>query len=101
MPAIEDYAIIGDTHTAALISRQGSIDWLCLPRFDGGACFAALLGTRDHGRWLIAPRTDVRATRRRYVGNTAILESEFDTDTGTVRVTDFMPPRDSMPDIVR
>jgi GH15 family glucan-1,4-alpha-glucosidase len=83
-PCIDDYGVIGDTHTAALVHRRGSIDWLCLPRFDAGACFAALLGTRDNGRWLIAPAAEPTAIRRRYVGNTAILETELDTP-GTVR----------------
>src|SRR5438309_12076059 len=81
MPAlIEDYALIGDGHTAALISREGSLDWLCWPRFDSGACFAALLGTPDNGRWLIAPVSDDPPTvTRRYRGETLILETEFET----------------------
>jgi GH15 family glucan-1,4-alpha-glucosidase len=98
---IEDYAIIGDTQTAALVGRDGSIDWLCLPRFDSGATFAALLGTDQHGRWLLAPASEVRAVRRRYRGETLVLETEFDTDEGTVRVIDFMPPRGESPDVVR
>src|SRR5207249_2969812 len=89
---IEDYAVIGDSQTAALVGRDGSIDWLCLPRFDSGAIFAALLGTEEHGRWLLAPAGQVRATRRRYRGETMVLETEFDTDEGTVRLIDFMPP---------
>jgi GH15 family glucan-1,4-alpha-glucosidase len=101
VPAIEDYAVIGDTHTAALIGRDASIDWLCLPRFDAGACFAALLGSSDNGRWQIAPAASSWTSRRRYLGNSAVLETEFETDTGVVRVIDFMPPRDSTPDIVR
>src|SRR3954447_7606347 len=90
---IEDYALVGDLHTAALIGRDGSMDWLCLPHFDSPACFAALLGDDRHGRWRIAPDGAVAATRRRYAGDTLILETEWDTDTGTVRLTDFMPPR--------
>jgi GH15 family glucan-1,4-alpha-glucosidase len=98
---IEDYAVIGDTQTAALVGRDGSIDWLCLPRFDSGAIFAALLGEPEHGRWQIAPAGPVRATRRRYRGDTMILETEFDTDDGTVRLVDFMPPRGEAADVVR
>lgn len=98
---IEDYALLGDTQTAALVASDGSIDWLCFPRFDSGAIFAALLGTEQHGRWLIAPRTAVTATRRRYEGENLILETEFDTNDGTVRVIDFMPPRGEAPDVVR
>jgi GH15 family glucan-1,4-alpha-glucosidase len=98
---IEDYAVVGDTHTAALISRDGSVDWLCFPRFDSGAIFAALLGTEEHGRWLIAPASPIRATRRRYRGESLILETEFDTDEGTVRLVDFMPVRGEAPDLVR
>lgn len=94
MPSqIEDYALIGDCQTAALVARNGSIDWLCLPRFDSGACFAALLGTPDNGRWLLAPAGNVRAVRRRYRGDTLILETEFETDEGVALVTDWMPPR--------
>ncbi|HVH56480.1 MAG TPA: glycoside hydrolase family 15 protein [Vicinamibacterales bacterium] len=98
---IEDYALIGDTQTGALISKDGSIDWLCLPRFDAGACFAALLGTRDHGRWRIAPAGDVQQVTRRYRGPTLILETEFTTASGVARLTDFMPPRGVEPDLVR
>jgi GH15 family glucan-1,4-alpha-glucosidase len=98
---IEEYALIGDLQTAALVSRGGSIDWCCFPRFDSGACFAALLGTRDHGRWLLAPATKVRRYQRRYRQDTLILESIFETDEGTVRAIDFMPPRGNTPDIVR
>jgi len=98
---IEDYAVIGDTQTAALVGRDGSIDWLCLPRFDSGAIFASLLGTEEHGRWLIAPVAEIRATRRRYQGDTMVLETEFDTDEGTVRLVDFMPPRGEAADVVR
>ena len=101
MARIEDYALIGDLQTAALVSRGGSIDWCCFPRFDSGACFAALLGEPRHGRWLLAPRTHVRSVTRRYRSDTLILESVFETDEGTVRAIDFMPPRDDVPDIVR
>ena len=98
---IEDYAVIGDTQTAALVGNDGSIDWLCLPRFDSDACFAALLGDERHGRWLLAPDAPVTAVRRRYRPDTLILETEFTTDGGLLRVTDCMPPRDRVPDIVR
>src|SRR2546426_1158417 len=98
---IEDYALIGDCHTAALVGRDGSIDWLCLPRFDSGACFAALLGTPDNGRWLIAPAGDVRAVRRRYRDRTLILETEFETEDGVVTLIDCMPPRSKTPHVVR
>ena len=94
MPSkIEDYALIGDCETAALVSRDGSIDWLCWPRFDSGACFAALLGTPDHGRWRIAPQANPRAVRRRYLPGTLVLETVFETDTGTASVTDLMTAR--------
>jgi len=98
---IEDYAIIGDTHTAALIGRDGSIDWLCMPRFDSAACFAALLGDPSHGRWLIAPADGSPSTTRRYRGRSLVLETEFRTPTGTVRIVDCMPPRDSSVDLAR
>src|SRR5829696_935907 len=98
---IEDYALIGDTHTAALVSREGSIDWLCLPRFDSPACFAALLGDRSNGRWLLAPAGPVREVRRRYQGDTLVLETEYRTDEGIVRVVDCMPPRQWDPDVAR
>lgn len=98
---LEDYAVIGDTETAALVGNDGSIDWLCLPRFDSGALFAALLGTEDHGRWRLAPWDSIRAVRRRYRGDSLILETEFDTDEGTVRLVDFMPNRDDVHDVVR
>jgi GH15 family glucan-1,4-alpha-glucosidase len=98
---IEDYAIIGDLHTAALIARDGSIEWLCLPRFDSAACFAALLADDDAGFWRIAPTDAGACDRRRYRDHTLILESEWDTPGGTVRVTDTMPPRDGAADVVR
>ncbi len=88
---IEDYALIGDTFTVALVGCDGSIDWLCVPRIDSDACFAALLGTPDNGRWLLAPEGETRASRRRYRGDTLILETEFETASGTVAVIDFMP----------
>jgi GH15 family glucan-1,4-alpha-glucosidase len=98
---IEDYALLGDLQTAALVSRAGSIDWCCFPRFDSGACFAGLLGTADHGRWLLAPASPVEQTKRRYRHDTLILESVHTTAEGEVRVIDFMPPRGRAPDIVR
>jgi predicted dehydrogenase len=98
---IEDYALIGDCHTAALVGKDGSIDWLCLPRFDAGAFFAALLGSPEHGRWLIAPRADVRTVRRRYRDGTLVLETEFETDDGAVRLIDCMPPKNGRHDVVR
>ncbi|MCK1541197.1 glycoside hydrolase family 15 protein [Bradyrhizobium sp. 179] len=98
---IEDYALIGDCETAALVGRNGSIDWLCWPAFDSDACFAAILGTHRNGRWLIAPSGDVTATSRRYVGDSLILETRFETDNGTVALIDFMPPRGKASDIVR
>jgi len=105
MPApIEDYALIGDGHTAALVSRAGSIDWLCWPRFDSGACFAALLGSEDNGRWLIAPVAGVGVeikTRRRYRGETLILETDFETPEGAVTLIDFMPPGNGWSELVR
>jgi GH15 family glucan-1,4-alpha-glucosidase len=98
---IENYALIGDCHTAALVGSDGSIDWLCLPRFDSEACFAALLGGPEHGRWLLAPATQSRRVRRKYRGNSLVLETEFDTDEGSVRIIDFMPLSDQRWDIVR
>ncbi|MEJ0034999.1 MAG: glycoside hydrolase family 15 protein [Gammaproteobacteria bacterium] len=98
---IEDYALIGDCLTAALVGRNGSIDWLCWPCFDSDACFAALLGTSDHGRWLIAPCEAVQDTKRRYRGETLILETTFQTATGAVTLIDFMPPRGEASDVVR
>ena len=98
---IEQYALIGDLHTAALVGLDGSIDWLCFPRFDSPACFAALLGSPEHGRWQIAPTDKILAVRRRYRIDTLILETEFDTEGGTLRVTDFMPLSDDRWDAVR
>jgi GH15 family glucan-1,4-alpha-glucosidase len=98
---LERYGLIGDTQTAALVGEDGSIDWLCLPRFDSAACFTALLGGPEHGRWLIAPHGEIRAVRRRYRPNSLVLETEYDVDGGTVRVIDFMPPRQRDPDLVR
>jgi GH15 family glucan-1,4-alpha-glucosidase len=97
---IEDYAVVGDTGTAALIGRDGSVDWLCLPRFDSPACFAALLGDEQNGRWLIGPVEEAE-TSRRYVGHTAVLETTYTTGTGTVRVLDVMPIGDRRADLVR
>ncbi|PWC54311.1 glycoside hydrolase family 15 protein [Azospirillum sp. TSO22-1] len=90
---IEDYALIGNTHTAALVGRDGAVDWLCLPRFDSEACFAALLGAAENGRWRIAPDGEVKAVRRRYLPGTLVLETEFETAGGTVALIDFMPPQ--------
>jgi len=99
---IEEYALIGDTRTAALVSRAGSIDWLCVPRFDSSACFAALLGEPRHGRWSLQPvGNGDRAARRRYRDGTLVLETEFTTDSGVVRVIDCMPPGEEIPNIVR
>jgi GH15 family glucan-1,4-alpha-glucosidase len=99
--SIEDYGIIGDLHTAALVGRDGSIDWLCLPRFDSAACFAKLLGDEDHGSWRLAPRGAHLATHRHYRADTLVLESEFVTEEGTVRVVDCMPIRQQHPEVVR
>jgi GH15 family glucan-1,4-alpha-glucosidase len=90
---IEDCALIGDTHTAALVAADGSIDWLCVPRFDSGACFAALIGDDRHGCWRLTPAGGVRRTRRRYRDSTLVLETDFETRDGEVRVIDFMPLR--------
>ena len=98
---IEDYGIIGDLHTAALVGRDGSIDWLCLPRFDSAACFAKLLGSGDHGFWKLAPKGGSLATHRHYRGDTLVLESEFVTEEGTVRIIDCMPIRQEHPEVVR
>jgi GH15 family glucan-1,4-alpha-glucosidase len=99
--ALEDYALIGDCETAALVSRAGSIDWLCWPRFDSAACFAALLGGPDHGRWLIKAVDERARVTRRYRGNTLILETRFETSDGAVLLVDFMPPRGRNSDVVR
>jgi GH15 family glucan-1,4-alpha-glucosidase len=98
---IEDYALLGDLQTAALVGRDGSVDWCCFPRFDSGACFAALLGTPEHGRWLLAPADPAVKSTRRYRTDTLILETVFETEGGAVRAIDFMPPRGRAPDIVR
>lgn len=98
---IEDYALIGDLQTAALVGADGSVDWLCLPRFDSAACFAALVGDEENGHWRIAPKDADRCTGRRYVGDSLVLETVWETRTGTVRVLDFMPQRDEAPDVVR
>src|SRR5450432_4185955 len=101
MAKIEDYAFLSDTQTCALVSREGSVDWLCFPRFDSGACFAALLGDEQNGRWLFTPNEKILATRRKYRGDSLILETELETVSGVVRLIDFMPPRGKAPDIVR
>jgi GH15 family glucan-1,4-alpha-glucosidase len=98
---IEDYAMIGDCYSAALIGRDGSIDWLCWPRFDSPACFAALLGTSENGRWLIASVSASSNVSRRYLADTLILETEFQTETGAATVVDFMPVSDGVADLVR
>ena len=98
---IEDYGLIGDLQTAALVGRNGSIDWLCFPRFDSGACFAALLGNADNGRWLLAPDCAIERVERRYRMRSLVHELDFHTEHGSVRVTDFMPPRGTAPDVVR
>jgi GH15 family glucan-1,4-alpha-glucosidase len=98
---IEDYGLLGDCETAALVGRDGSIDWLCWPAFDSDACFAAILGTRKNGRWLIAPADEVVRTSRRYWDNTLILETQFETRDGVVAIIDFMPPRGEASDVVR
>ena len=97
---IEDYALIGDCKTAALVGRDGSIDWLCWPRFDSAACFAAMLGEADNGRWLIAPQHPPLGVTRRYRPGTLVLETEFQTETGRAAIIDFMPPADGA-DLVR
>ena len=102
MPSrIEDYALIGDLQTCALVARDGSIDWMCIPRFDSPACFAALLGEPKHGRWLLAPASSVRSVRRRYRGDSLVLETEIECDEGRVRIIDFMPVRTRVVDLVR
>ncbi|BCT74917.1 glucoamylase [Sinomonas cyclohexanicum] len=101
MSRIEDYALIGDLQTAALVGRDGSIDWLCLPQFDSPSCFAALLGTPDHGRWRLAPEGADTCTSRQYHPGTLVLETVWETDRGAARVLDFMPPRDKVVDVIR
>jgi len=102
MPSrIEDYALLGDTRTAALVGRDGSIDWLCVPRFDSGACFAALLGSAENGRWLLTPADAIRESRRRYRPGTLVLETEFTTAEGSVRIVDCMPPDEEQPNLIR
>ncbi|GAB2743361.1 hypothetical protein GCM10027090_12920 [Sinomonas soli] len=101
MARIEDYALVGDLQTAALVGRDGSVDWLCLPQFDSPSCFAALLGSADHGRWRIAPAGAGDCTSRRYRPDTLVLETIWETDDGAVRLIDFMPPRDGVVDLVR
>src|SRR5271167_2267700 len=98
---IEDYALIGDCATAALVGRDGSIDWLCLPRFDSGACFSALLGGPEHGRWLIAPTQGDVGITRRYSGDTLILETVFTTADGSASLVDFMYRRNGSSELVR
>jgi GH15 family glucan-1,4-alpha-glucosidase len=98
---IEDYAMIGDCETAALVGLDGSIDWLCWPRFDSAACFAALLGTPENGRWLLAPKYPPLDVRRRYRPGTLILETEFQSETGSAVIVDFMPPLEGAADLVR
>ncbi len=98
---IEDYALIGDCETAALVSREGSIDWLCLPTFSSAACFAALLGTRDHGYWKIAPKGRINAVRRDYAGKTMVVETTFETSSGAVTLIDFMPSEGDDSNVIR
>ena len=98
---IEDYALIGDCETASLVGRDGSIDWLCWPRFDSGACFAALLGGPEHGHWVIAPAGEVKRNKRRYQKHTLILETDFETAEGAVTIIDFMPIRERHRDLIR
>jgi GH15 family glucan-1,4-alpha-glucosidase len=98
---LEDYGLVGDLQTAALVSRDGSVDWLCVPRFDSGAIFARLLGDDSYGRWLLAPAGDHSPAGRRYVDETLVLETDLETPSGAVRLIDFMPPRGEAPDVVR
>jgi GH15 family glucan-1,4-alpha-glucosidase len=98
---IEDYAIIGDTRSVAAVARGGSLDWWCVPRIDSGAVFAALLGEPKHGRWSIAPKGPITATRRRYAGDSFVLETEVETGDGSVKVIDFMAPGVELPTIFR
>ena len=101
MALIEDYALLGDLQSAALVNRDGRIDWLCLPRFDSGACFAALVGTEENGHWTLQPDGDFRCAGRRYRDDTLVLETMLETDEGVVRLIDFMPLRETKPDVVR
>ncbi|RPI24283.1 MAG: glycoside hydrolase family 15 protein, partial [Acidobacteria bacterium] len=102
MPSrIEDYGLIGDCQTAALVAKNGSIDWLCFPRFDSPACFAALLGTEEHGRWELCPIDEPKGVSRCYLPGTLILETEYQMASGAVKVLDFMPIRREDPDVVR
>jgi GH15 family glucan-1,4-alpha-glucosidase len=98
---IEDYALLGDGETAALVSRHGAIDWLCWPRFDDDACFAALLGTPENGHWSVAPSGSVISQSRRYLEDTLVMETDFETASGAVRVIDFMPMRTTFSSVVR
>src|ERR1700755_1153409 len=98
---IEDYALIGDCETAALVGRDGSVDWLCWPRFDSDACFAALLGSPEHGRWQVCATDKNARISRRYRGDTLILETRIETDDGVALVVDFMPPRSGNSNLVR
>src|SRR3990170_1833324 len=98
---IEDYAVIADTQTAALVGKNGSIDWLCVPRFDSGAVFASLLGNDEHGRWQLTPAGGIQRVERRYRDDTLVLETTFHTDDGVVRIVDCMPIRSKSVDVVR
>jgi len=98
---IEDYGFLSDTQTGALVSREGCVDWLCLPRFDSPACFASLIGEKKNGHWLFTPAEKIEKLKRRYRGDTLIIETEIETESGAVRLIDFMPPRGENPDIVR
>src|ERR1700689_3042624 len=99
--SIGDYAVIGDCRSAALMERGGSIDWLCWPRFDSGACFAALLGRPEHGRWLIAPKEPTIQIRRKYLNGSLVLVTAFETEQGIVELIDFMRPRNDTADLIR
>src|SRR5947207_14637789 len=102
MPSrIEDYALIGDCEAAALVARNGSLDWLCWPRFESDACFAELLGSDDHGHWRIGPRDETARTTRRYRPNTLILETRFECNEGAVTIVDFMPIAEVLSSVVR
>lgn len=102
MPSlIEDYALIGDCRGAALVAKDGSIDWLCVPRFDSAACCASLLGTNQHGYWKIAPTDPIRSVRRKYIEGTMVLETTMECDSGTIKLIDFMPPQTREPDVFR